>query len=227
MATSRAHDDVRHSPQRSPRYAITLLLHRYRRPLAAVLAALAVLIGLSALRPAAAPTVEVTVAARDLAPGTVLRSADLTTALVDAALAGPFGTADIDALTGGMLATGVRTGEPITAGRLAVGVGATSLNPGEVAVAVRLVDAAMADVLAPGDHIDLVDSTGQTGQVIAANARVITVPRTQREGILSGGAGRADSLVLVATDRRSATRLAAAGLRGPLATMIRTTGDST
>jgi hypothetical protein len=92
-------------------------------------------------------------------------------------------------------------------------------------VPVRLADAEMADLLAPGAIIDLVlpmsdTSSPLTGEVIAAGARVVTVPRRPREGTFGASPRSAGSLVVVATDRRTAVALAAVGLRSGLGVII-------
>lgn len=202
-------------------------IHRWRRPLAAGCAGLAVLITVGILRPAAPATADIVVAARDLPPGTTLTAEDVMIAAIPAqtAVAGAYPeTADV---IGRLLATGIAAGEPITASRFASGVGSGALAAGEVAVPVRLADRALSEFLQPGDVIDLVAASDRRGQVVAESARVITVPRQVAAGFLAGSSTRADSLVLVAVPRRVATDVAASALAGPLAAVVRATGDNT
>src|SRR5204862_6509577 len=81
-----------------------------RRPLAAACAAVAVLAAAHAARPPAGPTVAVTVAAHDLASGTVLGRDDMVVRRYPAASA-PAGS-EVHAL-GRTLAAPVRRGEPV------------------------------------------------------------------------------------------------------------------
>jgi|DEB0MinimDraft_3_1074331.scaffolds.fasta_scaffold04063_8 Flp pilus assembly protein CpaB len=199
------------------------LLHRWRRPLAAVLIGLAVLLALGILRPSPPPTVPVVVSARDLPPGITLTTEDVRVVDVPAAIA-PSGFARPDDVVGRLLALGIGAGELITASRFATGVGSGALDVGEVAVPVRLGDRSLAEFLQPGDVIDLVAAPNRQGELVAPSVRVITVPRQTSEGFLGGSAARADSLVLVAVPRRMATQVAASALAGPLAAVIRATG---
>ena len=201
-------------------------VHRWRRPLAAVCAGLAVLVSLSVLRPAPPVTTDIVVAASDLPPGVTLTSDDVTVEAVPAELVVAGAYADTADVIGRLLATGMETGEPVTASRFASGVGSGALATGEVAVPVRLADRALAEFLQPGDVIDLVAARDRRGQVVAQSARVITVPRQDSSGFLAGSTTRADSLVLVAVPGRVATDVAASALAGPLAAVVRATADS-
>lgn len=201
-------------------------VHRWRRPLAAVCAGVAVLISLSVLRPAPPVTADIVVAASDLPPGVTLTSEDVTVAAVPAELVVVGSYSNTADAIGRLLATGIDAGEPVTASRFAGGVGSGALATGEVAVPVRLADRALAEFLQPGDVIDLVAARDRRGQVVAESARVITVPRQDSSGFLAGSTTRADSLVLVAIPRRVATEVAASALAGPLAAVVRATADS-
>jgi Flp pilus assembly protein CpaB len=158
-----------------------------RRLLAAVLTAVAVAAGLQA---AAAPpprTISVTVAARDLPSGTMLTSADLTTAAFAP------GTVPDDLAApafGRTLASPVRRGEPVTDVRL-VGPALTDGHPGTVALPVRLPDAGMAGLLRVGDVVDLVAADPQGGEpaLVAARVPVLALPAAD-EGAATGLPGR-------------------------------------
>lgn len=205
---------------------LRLMVYRFRRPLAAACAALAVLLGVGMLRPTPTPTIDVVVAARDLPPGVTVSADDITTAAVPPGTVGSVGYTDGADVIGRLLATGIAAGEPLTATRMATGVGSAGLVAGEVAVPVRLADAAFADLLSPGDVVDLVASSQRSNAVIAEAARVITVPRQQGSGFLSGSTRRADTLLLVAVPRAASAQVAAASLGGPLAAIVRSTGDA-
>ena len=142
-----------------------------RRPLAAVLAGVAVLAGLRTLAPPPVPTVEVLVAARDLAAGSVVGSDDVLPAAYSPGLA-PHGLADDP--VGRVLAAPLRQGEPVTDVRL-VGPSLTEGYDGLVAVPVRLPDAGAVALLQVGDQIDLVatDPEATTARTLAAEVPVV------------------------------------------------------
>ena len=132
-------------------------VHARRRLVAAILVGLAVLFGLSALRPPLPPTVAVLSAARDLAAGSALALTDLRTVALPAG-AVPAGTLRPGAdVLGRVVAGPVRRGEPLTDVRL-VGpslLAAVAPGPDVVAVPVRFADEGAAAVLRPGDRIDV------------------------------------------------------------------------
>lgn len=127
-------------------------LARYRRPLVAGLLTLA---AVSAVQAAVAPAragASVLVAARDLPIGHLLTRADLLV------LRWPTPTPPAGALEhpeGGVLASPLREGEPVTDARLAGRGLLTGQPPGTVAVPVRLADPATATLLQPGDRVDV------------------------------------------------------------------------
>lgn len=192
-----------------------LLAHR--RLLAGLLTAVAVAAGLRSVAPAAPTTVGLTVAAHDLAAGAVLSADDLATTAVppgavpDGALAEP---------VGGLLATGVRRGEPITDARL-VGPSLTTAHPDLVALPVRLPDAAMAALLEPGDRVDLYavaagDGPGAGPSAgaarVAADVLVLAVP-PQKEAATSVTAGLAGRLIIVGVPGDAVAHVADAAVR--------------
>jgi Flp pilus assembly protein CpaB len=187
-----------------------------------VAVALVVLAGALALRPAGAreaDQVDVVVAAHDLSPGSTLTRADLSIhPLPDADV--PSGALTGHAtVVGRVLASAVRTGEPLTDVRL-VGPADTALTTGDPAAAtvpVRLADPDVADLLRPGIRVDVVtlDPDRQTDPVLAANATVVTTRATR------DAQGQAGRLVLVALPKQFATRLAAASLRQPVTVTLR------
>lgn len=100
-------------------------------------------------------------------------------------------------LQGRSLNSPTRAGEPITDARLA------TADPESAAVAVRLADKSLAELVKPGSRVDVVS---QDGQVLAENA---AVRETRGE------------VVVVALPRRNATRLAALSLEQPVAVTLR------
>jgi pilus assembly protein CpaB len=186
-----------------------------RRIGAGLLAALALAL---ALTPRAAG-VPVVVAARDLAPGSLLGTADL--AVVEwppeyvpaGAVEGPA------AAEGRVLAGAARAGEVLTDVRLAGPELAAQVHggPDAAAVPVRLADADVAALLVPGSRVDVVTAGASAGEpvVLAASATVLAVlpPAT--------GPGARGRLVLVAMSQAVATRVAAAALAEQVAITLR------
>ena len=190
--------------------------------MAAGCAALAVVFLASFLRPSGPALVDILTATTDLPAGSALTAEDISARPFPADHVPPGAFTDTTQLIGRLLAAPMAQGEAVTQSRLmSVGPRADGLHT----VPVRLADAEMADLLAPGALIDLVLPMGDTssplaGEVIAAGARVVTVPRRPREGTFGASPRSAGSLVVVATDRRTAVALAAVGLRSGLGVII-------
>jgi pilus assembly protein CpaB len=172
------------------------LAHTARRAAAVLLAVLALVL---AVRPpprtATAedpPAVPATVAVADLPPGAVLTPSDLAVARFPAALVPAGVVADPAALSGRVLAGGVRAGEPITDVRL-VGAGLTALA---VAAPVRT-----------GDHVDVLatPADARTAEVVVASALVLAAPANAADAARDPAGG----LLLLAVDGVTAARLAA------------------
>ncbi|MCP9953436.1 RcpC/CpaB family pilus assembly protein [Actinomadura madurae] len=195
---------------------------RLRRPLAALFAAAAAGLALTALRPGPPPSVRVLGAARDLPAGKALTASDLRPVAL------PPGAVPAGALRSGgagrVLAGPMREGEPLTDARV-VGDGLLrGQGPGTVATPVRMADAGAVRLLRPGDRIDVLtvpsgsaepDGTerwGREARVVVSGVPVVAVPRPDDRG------GREGALVVLATDRAQAVTLAGAG--APLALTI-------
>jgi len=187
-----------------------------RRPLAAGCAAVAVLAGVHAARPPAAPTVAVTVAARDLASGTVLGHDDLVTRRYPAGNA-PAGS-DPGAL-GRTLAAPVRAGEPVTDVRL-VAPTLVAGYPGRVALPVRIADADAVALLRAGDRIGLVaaDPRRGTASYVAIDVPVLSLPAPAEPD--SPAAGLTGRLVVVAALPEDVDRIAGAASTEVLSVVI-------
>lgn len=147
-----------------------------RRPLAALCAAVAVVAGVRAATAPLPPEVPVLTAARDLPAGSVLAADDLVE-VGYAADTPPSGTLSAGEVLGEVLAAPLRAGEPVTDVRL-VGAGLAAIDPGLVAVPVRLPDAATVALLEAGDRVDLVatDPEGRGSRVLLGGAPVLAVP---------------------------------------------------
>ncbi|MFI6500313.1 SAF domain-containing protein [Nonomuraea typhae] len=174
-----------------------------RRLLAAVLAAVATLTALLALRPPAGT--EILVAARDLSPGT-LRPGDLRPARVNAPPDGALRTHP----AGAVLAVPMRRGEPLTDVRLLHPV---RLPPGLVATPVRIADPDAAALIAPGSAIGVLAAwEGQSAQLVADDVKVLSIPKAKTEH---------GALVVLATTPTQAGQLAAAQAGGRLSIILK------
>lgn len=180
---------------------------RRRRPVAAALAALAVLAAYFAFRPATGPPV--LVAAHDLAPG-ILRPGDLR----PVPLADPPDGAVRSGAAGRFLAAPMRRGEPLTDARL---LHRLSLPPGTVAAPVRIADPDAVTLVSPGSTVGVLAAWegGQAAQLIADDVRVITIPEPGDDS-RTGGA-----LVVLAATPSQAAQLAAAQTTGRLSITIK------
>ncbi|HKN96372.1 MAG TPA: SAF domain-containing protein, partial [Pseudonocardiaceae bacterium] len=171
--------------------------------------ALVVLAGALALRPAGAgetAQTDVVVAARDMAPGSLLTRADVSVRRLPASVVPSGALVRREAAVGRVLAAPVRAGEPLTDVRL-VGQADTALTTGDpdaATVPVRLADPDVADLLRPGIRVDVVtlDPDHQSDPVLAENATVVTVRDTAgTSGLTGSDQNQTGRLVLVALPR--------------------------
>ena len=188
-----------------------------RRLLAAVLAGLAVLLGVRAASLPPVETTEVVVAADDLAGGSLIGVDDLTAVQlpVDAVPGGALG--DVEEVRGRTLAAPMRRGEPLTDVRL-VAPALLDGYAGLVATPVRVADSAVARLLAVGDLIDLVAVSPDGGRatVVAEGAPVVAVPVPSPDDGVIGGA-----LVVVAVPDAQAMALAEAAVRAVISVVLK------
>jgi Flp pilus assembly protein CpaB len=203
--------------------ALRLFIHRFRRPLAAVSAAVAVLLVASLIRPAGPALTDVVVAQRSLPAGTQLTSEDLAVLQVPVEYVAPGAIADLVSAAGRTIASDMDAGETLTRSRL---VATTSRADGRHTVPVRLADAEAAQLLLPGSTIDLVllSDSGfdqRAPRVVAEGVQVVTVPRRPTTVGLGPASSTTGSLVVVATDRRTAFALAAVGAQPGLGVVLR------
>lgn len=202
------------------RRRIGYILRRFRRPLVGLLAFISVLGALSILRPAPPSSVDLLVAARDLPAGTTLEPADLAPLAFVRDASPPGAIADIALASGRTLSAPMLAGEALTQTRL---VDAALWHGAQAyAVPIRLAEADVGGLLSPGMLIDIVRESRGEAVVVADGVRVITVPRRPTANSFAGSGGAAaSSLILVAADRTTAIRLAAAGTDGDLAVILR------
>ncbi|MFD9705117.1 SAF domain-containing protein [Lentzea sp. NPDC059081] len=135
------------------------------------------------------------VAARDLPPGVPLSDADLRLVSFASPVSGSFSGAS--ALVGRTLNDATRAGVPLTDLALA------STTSDSASVAVEVADQGLADVVRPGNRVDVVTSTGE---VLAENASV----RETR-----------GKVVVLTLPRLNANRVAAMSLDHALAVTLR------
>ncbi|MDR1791709.1 MAG: SAF domain-containing protein [Propionibacteriaceae bacterium] len=188
---------------------------RWRRLLAAALAMLAVLTGLSAVQ-AQAQTAPAVVASGEIAPGQVLTAADVQ--LVQF----PAEHLPAHALASVAEAVGQTAQYPIDAGAVvtdtAFGTEDGLVADGLVALPVSFASSATAGLLQVGDHIDilgqLADVPGQ--QVLAEAVRVVAVPEESGRLISSSSGG-----LLVEVTPEQAALITNSALLGGLSFAIR------
>jgi len=193
----------------------TLLL---RRVAAALLVGLAVVLALTPGEGESTGDV-VVVAARDLAPGTVLAPSEVTLRELPAAVTPDGATRFPDAVLGRTLAAPVRRGEPLTDVRLTGSelARAASTNTGAVSVPLRLADPGVAALLHIGAAVDVVTAGERQDEpvVLARGARVVAVLETDNRTEARDG-----RLVLVALDPAAAIRVAAASIAQQLTVTV-------
>jgi pilus assembly protein CpaB len=141
---------------------IRIAVHRYRRLLRAALIVITVAIVVARLSPKPAPTSAIVAAARDLPAGAVLTTADLRTIAVPPAVVPAGATTNVPALVGRQLAAPLRRGEPLTDVRLTEGV-LSRPAVGLVSAPVRLADSQAAQLLQPGERIDVLAASTAVG----------------------------------------------------------------
>ncbi|WP_083701582.1 Flp pilus assembly protein CpaB [Tersicoccus sp. Bi-70] len=211
---------------RSPPRRLLRLIRRRRRLLVALLLCGAVGVLVDGLTPAAALTVPVVVAVRDLPAGAVLTGGDVTRADWPPGAVPDGAVAAAEAVTGGRLGAPLRRGSPVTDAAL-LGPGLlTGAPPGQSAVPLRVSDPTVLRVLRPGDRVDVVladrqDAAGAAGPERAAVrtiARSVTVLWTSASSAGAGAGSGASGvwptanedapLAVVAVPRAAAAELA-------------------
>jgi pilus assembly protein CpaB len=197
----------------------------WRRLASAALVATAFSVGLFALSEPAPAGTPVLLASHDLAAGATLAADDVQV------VARPAGQLPSNALTapgdvvGRVLASAARRGEVLTDLRLVGPSLVDALAPGEVAIGVRVADAAAAALVGPGDQVDVLVAVegAATAQTVTSAATVLARPSAAGAGGLLGGStddGRG-GLVVLGVARRDASALAGAAALGPLSLTLR------
>lgn len=193
------------------------LLSRFRRPVSAVLAGVAVLAVVEALAPAPTATRPVAVASRDLAAGVVLSAADVETKAMPPDLVPVGAPTSASAVLGHVVAGPLRAGEPLTDRRLLGPSLLAGYPPGLVAAPIRISDAGVVGLLEVGDRIDVYAARRDTTAAdrLVAGVRVVALPRPSSDS--DEGA-----LVVLAVTPGHAAALAQATATSPLSlTLLR------
>ena len=165
----------------------------------------AVLTGVSAAAPEGPAMISVVKARSRLPAGTVLSTSDLVRDRVAASDVPEGVLTDPLTLVGKTLVAAVAENQMMTP--LAAADARTSVPQGHVIAPLRLADTALVALLRPGDLIDVIAADAQAGQaaVVAAGARVVTVPQGPDEGL---GPGPDGALVLIDVDAHTASVVA-------------------
>ncbi|MFD6950963.1 Flp pilus assembly protein CpaB [Nocardiopsis sp. TSRI0078] len=205
------------------RRAVVRLLDRYRRVLAALLTAAALVSAVLAVRPLPAPTTQVLVAARDLDASGPLTEHDLTELSLPSD-AVPGGALAVDARTAGLrLNAPVRHGEVITDARLS-DPPARPYGSGLVAVPVRVADPGVVDLLSPGSRVDVLAAGGHDDLTPVRAGPAVEVVGDRPVLALPEGAapdGEKGALILIAATPAEARSLAGHATASRLSVTIR------
>lgn len=213
-------------------------VRRYRRWVGAGLLGLSVLMGLSVLAPPPAPTEPLLVAARDLPAGHVLDDGDLAVVQAPPDLV-PAGSLSRPAASGQVLNAPLGPGEPITATRVRYASLLAGAPEGRLAVPVRVADPGAAELVVPGDRIDLMAAipgpvgsqvrvVGRDLPVLAADGPVMA--DAESPGVVSGlsvspQTGVPGGLLVVAASPEQASAIVASGADGSLWLAVRGSAD--
>jgi pilus assembly protein CpaB len=220
---------------------------RYHRLLRAGLIVVAVAIIVTRLSPKAAPTTAIVAAARDLPAGAVLTTADLRTIAFPPGDVPTGATTDVAAVVGSQLSGPLRRGEPLTDVRLTDSVLRRPAT-GLVSAPIRLADSQAAQLLQPGQRIDVLaastavgDTTSVSGSasgsaaaatgstvtaanVVAADVMVVAIPiASAPPGIgsqVESDVGVEGALVVLATSPLQARLLAQAQVTSRLSAVV-------
>jgi Flp pilus assembly protein CpaB len=198
------------------------LLARYRRVLAALLAALGAVLMLNTLAPRAAAGRPVVVAVSDLDAGSLLSSHDVKVVDMPPDLVPGGASASLAPLVNRTLAGPVRAGEVITDERL-VGPALIAAYPrGTVAAPIRLHDAGVVNLLQTGDRVDVFAATSDVAQarLVVHDAPVLSLPSGGVPGEDAGFAQQDGGLVVLAVSARQAAALAGASATAPLSIAV-------
>jgi Flp pilus assembly protein CpaB len=198
-------------------YRSRRLFVRFRRVLAATLAAGSVVCLAEVVAPTPPETTPVLVASSDLAGGIVLSPGDVRLVRMPAKLSPTAAFERPEQALGHTLAGPVREGEPFTDRRLVGDALVAGYGDAMVATPVRIADRDAVQLLEVGNHIDVYAAGGRTpdGGPVVANAPVVALPAPSDDTRSEG------ALVVVAVSVTDAARLAAASAESVLSVSLR------
>jgi pilus assembly protein CpaB len=159
-----------------------------RRVVSALLAGAAVGLVVTELRPPPPPTTPVLVAARPVAAGEVLGTADLRVVPVSSGAIQPGALTSVPDAVGRRVGAGLAAGEALTATRLVPRSPVDGLPPGRVALHVVAADPASVDLLAPGDAARVYPAGGGAPLAVAARVLATDPPGTSPDSLTTSGA---------------------------------------
>ena len=150
--------------------------------------------------------------------GTVVSASDLVLDRVAASDVPAGVLTDPLALVGKTLAAPVAENQMMTP--LIATAARTSVSPGHVIAPLRLADTALTTLLRPGDVVDVIAADPQAEQaaVVAAGARVVTIPELPDEEV---GTDPEGALVLIDVDPQTASVVAHAAASATLSIIWR------
>ncbi|HLR85270.1 MAG TPA: SAF domain-containing protein [Nocardioidaceae bacterium] len=215
-----------HGPLRPASRAVRRFVLAYRRMVAGALAALAVVVGISALEPADPATSAVVVAAHDLSSGTDLSDDDLEVRHVPSEAVASNAYTAVDDVAGESLSGPVRRGEAITDMRVIGTDLLAGYPPGSTLATVRIADTHSLWGVEAGTYIDVVgvDVDGdRSGKILADDAQVVAIPESADDS----RAGSSGVSVVVCVPEDAAVGLAEAATRMQLGVIVSAdAGDS-
>lgn len=144
-------------------------------------------VGLQTVRPPPPAGVPVLVAARAIAPGSVLGVGDVVVRSVPLPARQPGAVTTSAAAVGRRVGSPLLAGEAVTSSRFVPRTVAEGLGPGEVALHVLLADPAAVDLVVPGHRVAVYSTGG--GDALAAGARVLALDPLVADPATALGAG--------------------------------------
>ncbi|WP_414939610.1 SAF domain-containing protein [Amycolatopsis sp. cmx-11-51] len=169
------------------------------------------------------PGAATVVSARDLPAGTLLRAEDLKLVDLPEDVRPQGATGRAASVEGRMLVGAARVNEPLTDVRLLSAAIPGTGDPESSTVPVRLADAGVAELLRPGQRVDVVAAAehGREASVLAGMAVVAAVGDQGTGGPKASGAGSKGPLVLLSLPSATATRVAATSLERSITVTLR------
>lgn len=186
----------------------------HRRTFAALLLAVAVLAGLSAVVSSDPDGVPVVVAVRGLTGGSVVAAADLQVVRVPPGVVPEGAFAELTGPAGRTVVVDVPARAVLTGSVLLDS--AARAGPGRVALPVRFGEAAAVALLGVGSRIDVLgpDSTGAGYGVVATDVRVLALPRPPEDGLLAAAGSPLVLLEVTAAQAAAVTAAASVSALG-------------